>query len=369
MRIAIIGTRGIPARYGGFETFAEEIACRLVKAGHEIIVYGRRKYYPEKGKKETFRGVNCVYLGALPLKQLETASNAFFSFLHLVMEKKTQAVIICNNTNGYLLLLLRLAGCRTLINVDGLEWQRGKWGFFSKNLHRLAEKITVLFGRRSLVVDSRAIGRYYKETYGADCHYIPYGAPILEPNADQLQELSALGLEPGEYFLQVTRFVPENNVDLVLRAFRNTDTEKKMVLVGGDRYKSSYIKEIEGLAALDKRVILPGFIYRKQSLDALLANAFAYVHGNEVGGTNPALLQAMGAGNLVLAVDTVFNREVLRDCGFYFEKDSNSLLAVFNKVMVMNRTDLSIMGQTAREIVKTEFSWEEVTAAYLRALK
>ena len=368
MRIAIVGTRGIPARYGGYETFAEEIAIRMARAGHEVTVYGRHRYYPERSRQEDHAGVHCVYLGGGAHPQLETALNALLSVWHLFRHRTAEAVVVCNNTNGYLLPVLRLLGKRFLINVDGLEWQRGKWGFWSRNLHRLAEKITVFWGRRHLVADSLAIAAYYQKTYRETCHFISYGAPLLKPEPDDADRLQALGLRPGHFFLQITRFVPENNVDLILRAFARVGGDTRLVLVGGDPYGSAYNERIHELANHDERVLLTGPQYDAATLRALMTGCGAYVHGNEVGGTNPALLQAMGAGALVLALDTVFNREVLRRSGFFFPKDEDALTDLMTHTLALGEGDKDDLRQRAREVVGRHYQWDAVARAYLEVL-
>jgi glycosyltransferase involved in cell wall biosynthesis len=371
MRIAIIGTRGIPAKYGGFETFAEEIATRMAERGHSVVVYGRRAYYSESERKRFYKGVRTIYLNALGIRQAETFSSGLMSVLHLLLTGKSEAAIICNCANGFHIPLLKLAGVNVLINVDGLEWQRDKWGRLSKMMHRLAERITVWTGRRNIVVDSAAIGDYYRTRYGIAPHFISYGAPVLPRPAggDVPPALRRIGVEPGGYLLQITRFVPENNVLPIVEAFRRSPLQKKLVLVGGDTARTPYVRRIADLAASDARIVLPGFIYDSDDIAALLTHAWAYIHGNEVGGTNPALLQAMGAGNAVLAADTVFNREVLGPDGMFFQKNAADVREKLARMAQLSKNDMLEMGRRAQTRVAARYNWDDVTDKYLRELQ
>jgi glycosyltransferase involved in cell wall biosynthesis len=180
--------------------------------------------------------------------------------------------------------------------------------------------------------------------------------------------ISRFGLRPGEYFLQVTRFEPENNPLLTVRAFEGLDTAKKLVLIGGSKYEGRYQEELKAAAARDPRVVFPGFIYDKDILRELLTNAFAYIHGNEVGGTNPALLEAMAAGRFVIARDVPYNVEVLGDAGAYFQKDEAALREKMARALA-NPEKLAGFGERARAIIMERYDWDKITDAYESLLK
>lgn len=360
MDIAIIGTRGVPARYGGFETCAEELGRRLAARGHAVTVYNRKGLYPERPRFHL--GMAIRYAPALKIRALETLSHTLFSIV-AAGAKHHDAWIVFNSANAPLLRLTRSGRRRVILNVDGLEWQRGKWSAAGKAYYRFAERVAAKLPV-AIVTDSRAIRAYFKERYGRETAYIPYGAATAGSRDPSL--LARFGLEPGGYFLQVTRFEPENNPLLSVQAFEGLDTTKKLVLVGGSKYRTAYR---DGIAATkDPRIILPGFIYDRDLLRELLTNAFAYIHGNEVGGTNPALLEAMAAGRFVIARDVPYNVEVLGEAGAYFRKDESDLREKM-KWALDNADKLTEYGERARAILKERYDWDKITDAYESLLK
>ena len=355
MDIAILGTRGVPARYGGFETCAEELGRRLVARGHRVTVYNRKEFYPERPAGHL--GMTLRYAPALRLKALETLSHTFFSML-AARRRRHDAWLVFNSANAPLLRLLRSGRARSVLNVDGLEWRRGKWNRAGRAYFRFAERVAAKLPVE-VITDSRAVGEHFRSRYGRATRYIPYGAEIggaRDPSA-----LARFGLEPGGYFLQVTRFEPENNPLLTIRAFEGLDTTKKLVLVGGTKYRTAYREEIA--AAADPRLVFPGFIYEKDVLRELLARAFAYVHGNEVGGTNPALLEAMAAGCFVIARDVPYNVEVLGDAGIYFRKEAADLRDRMRWALARPEA-LPALGARARAIVASRYDWDGIVLRY-----
>jgi glycosyltransferase involved in cell wall biosynthesis len=355
MDIAIIGTRGVPARYGGFETCAEELGRRLAARGHAVTVYNRKGFYPER--PQFYLGMAIRYAPALKMRALETLSHTYFSIV-AALPKRHDAWIVFNSANAPLLRLARPGRRRVVLNVDGLEWQRGKWRRAGKAYYRFAERVAAKLPVE-IVTDSRAIQAYFKERYGRETAYIPYGAVPTGSRDPSL--LSRFGIEPGGYFLQVTRFEPENNPLLSVRAFEGLDTTKKLVLVGGSKYRTAYR---DGIAATkDPRIILPGFIYDRDLLRELLTNAFAYIHGNEVGGTNPALLEAMAAGRFVIARDVPYNAEVLGEAGAYFGKDADDLRDKMAWALA-NAEKLAALGEKARAIILSRYNWDDITLRY-----
>jgi len=368
MKIAILGTRGIPAKYGGFETFAEELSQRLAALGNEVWVYGRKNYYNEKELVKDYKGTKLVFLNSIKIRYFETALHTLFSALHIILKNRVNCVILCNNANFFVIPLLRLFSIKVFVNVDGLEWKRKKWGILGKFLHKAGERLTVLFNGKRIIVDSKVIGSYYSEKYKIRPIYLTYGAKIIKEDEIDENILEKFGLYPGEYFLQITRFVPENNVLLTVEAFKKIKTHKKLVLIGGDYYNSSYSKEIKSKAEKDNRVILPGFIYDKRIIDTFLYYSFAYIHGNEVGGTNPSLLQAMGGGNIIIAIDTSYNREVLGDIGLYFN-NLRTLIDSFKESLEMNPDDRDYRIKREVERIRRDFDWDKIAQGYMDILK
>lgn len=355
MRIALIGTRGVPANYGGFETCVEELGKRLVRRGHAVTVYCRKSYYRDRPKY--YQGMRLVYLPNIQKKALDTLSHTFFSIWHSISENY-DILMVFNAANSLALIIPKLLGKRIAINTDGLEWKRGKWGVLARKYYKLSEWLCTKVASR-IVADSRGIQDYYMKTYGIDSAFIAYGAPICTRQGHKL--LKKFGLSPNEYFLQITRFEPENNPLLTIQAYKRITTDKKLVIVGGVPYSSEYADRI--LKEAGGNIVLPGFIYDSALLNALWTNCYAYIHGNEVGGTNPALLQAMGAGCFVVAIDIAFSRDVLSDCGIYYDKNAASL-ADRMRWAIENNNRLLEYKHSAVKRIASNYNWDKVTSCY-----
>jgi glycosyltransferase involved in cell wall biosynthesis len=355
MKIALIGTRGVPANYGGFETCVEELGKRLAERGHEVTVYCRDSYYEQK--LPTYLGMRLKYLPNLKKRSLDTLSHTFLSILDAVRQP-FDVLMVFNAANSPTLLLPRMLGKKIAINTDGLEWKRGKWGAIARSYYKLSELVSTKLAHR-IVADSIGIQNYYREQYGVDTTYIAYGAYLSQSVKPEL--LNTLGLVPGEYFLQITRFEPENNPLLTIEAYKRLRTDKKLVIVGGVPYESEYSRQIGTSAS--QNILLPGSIYDKDLLNELWCNCYAYVHGNEVGGTNPALLQTMASGCFTLAIDVSFSHDVLRDGGIYFSKGVEDLAS---KMLwsLEHSSELNDYKQRAAARIRSHYSWDKVTDGY-----
>jgi glycosyltransferase involved in cell wall biosynthesis len=272
---------------------------------------------------------------------------------------------VFDNANAPALMLYKIFKKRYSINTDGLGWQRDKWGYFAKKYYKWSEWACVKLCK-NLITDSSEMSKYYKRMYNAESTVIAYGANIPEKSkSDQLKNIMVkYQLEPKKYILQVTRFEPENNPLLSLRAFKRLNTsELKIMIIGGvpseTRYSISLIDESKNC----QNISLPGFIYEKDALDVLWTNCLCYVHGNQIGGTNPALLQAMAAGRPVIARDCVFNREVLSTFGYYYEKSEISLKTNIQHI-IENFSEAEEKAECALQRVKQYYNWEVVVAQY-----
>jgi len=360
MNIAFLGTRGVPSNYGGFETCVQELGQRLVRRGHEITVYCRKSYYNELLSK--YLGMNLVYLPNINRKSLDTISHTVWSMLH-ALTQPFDVMMFFNVANSPCLVIPRLLGKNVVINTDGLEWKRGKWGKIGKLYFKISEFLAAKLASQ-IVSDSRGIQKYYLEKYAANSKYIAYGAYISGSCKPDI--LSSLGVKPSDYFLQITRFEPENNALLTIQAYKKLKTEKKLVIVGGVAYQSEYSRSI--LEEANERIILPGFIYNADILNELWCNCYAYIHGNEVGGTNPALLQTMASGCFCIAIGVAFNSDVLRDCGIYYKKDPDDL-AMKMMWTLQNSEQLANYKFKAQQRIKEKYSWEKVTDGYEKLFK
>lgn len=357
MKIALIGTRGVPANYGGFETFYEELGKRLADRGHEVTVYCRDSYYPTKLIEHC--GMRLVYLPNVNRKSLDTLSHTFFSILHAIREP-FDVYMVCNAANSPVLLLPRLLGKRIAINTDGLEWKRGKWGKVARAYYKLSERIATILAHR-VIADSRGIQSYYASEYNTSTTFIPYGAYLGKSTKPEL--LEQLGLEPGQYFLQITRFEPENNPLLTIEAYKKLKTDKKLVIIGGVPYESDYSRKIASESADHSDIVLPGSIYDKELLNEIWCNCFAYVHGNEVGGTNPALLQTMASSCFTIAIDVSFSRDVLDDAGIFFTKDA-TVLSDRMQWALDHEGLLAAYKDKAAERIRLNYNWDKVADDY-----
>jgi len=360
LRIAMVGTRGVPARYGGFETAIEEVGWRLAAQGHEIVVY-RRRGRDEGPALDWYRGMRLVTLPAAPVKQLETLSHSFGSIAHLIARDRPDVAVVFNAANGVLLPLLRAAGIPTVVNTDGLEWQRGKWGRLGKAYFRTAERFTARWAD-ALIADAQAIRTYWRRTHAVDAEFIPYGAPIHRTlGSDKLAEL---GLTPGGYHLVVARLEPENNVGLIVDGYRKSRCTRPLVVVGSTPYPNEVQAHREQAAALDPRIVAPGAVWDQDLLDQLYAHSATYLHGHSVGGTNPSLLRAMGAGAKIAAYDCVFNREVLAGTGTYFP-DPDTLAGLLQASEQLTPSQRLAAGERTRQRAAAAYDWDLVAFQYL----
>ncbi|HUP03997.1 MAG TPA: DUF1972 domain-containing protein, partial [Bryobacteraceae bacterium] len=282
MRIAILGTRGIPANYGGFETFAEELSTRLAERGHDVAVYCRTRY-----SGPSYRGVRLVYLPAVRHKYIETLAHAFLSTLHLLAHP-VGAALYCNGANAIFTPLPRLLGMPVALNVDGIERNRKKWNRFAKAWY-LASEWMATFCPSVVVTDAETIRDYYLQRYRKESVFIPYGAETAK--TESTAAIGQLGLTPGQYFLYVSRMEPENRALEVREAFERVNTPMKLALIGDAPYAADYIRRVRDTR--DARIVMPGAIYG-EGYRELGSHCFAYIHATEVGGTHPALIEAMG---------------------------------------------------------------------------
>ncbi len=355
MRIAMVGTRGVPARYGGFETCVEEVGARLAAEGHDVTVYCRGEIDP--ALNGTYKGMRLVHRPALRRRSLETLSHTLLSVLHLVLRRRTDVVLVFNAANAPFLPLLRLFRLPVATHVDGLEWKRAKWwGGPGATYYRAAEALAVRWSD-ALVSDAQGIADYYTDEFAAPTRLIAYGAPEIDPElGDRLHEL---GLERHGYHLVVARFEPENHADVIVDGYVRSTAAMPLVVVGSAPYADSYTEKIHALA--DDRVRLLGGVWDQELLDQLYAGALTYWHGHSVGGTNPSLLRAIGAQTAVTAFDVSFNSEVLGATGRYFT-DADSVRAEAERSERDVEAEIA-RGKTCGERAAS-YDWVQVAGAY-----
>jgi glycosyltransferase involved in cell wall biosynthesis len=356
MRIAILGTRGVPASYGGFETFAEQLSTRLVARGHEVTVYCRAHYVSPRQLE--YKGVRLKVLPTIRHKYLDTVVHAFLSSLHAAGAGRFDAALVCNAANAPIAPVLRASGTPVAINVDGLEHKRRKWNWFGRNYYRLAERLAVWLPNET-VTDARVIQDYYLTRYSARSTMIAYGAEV-ERRLDRAA-VRQWGVEPNRYVLYVSRLEPENNAEMVIEAFKRVRTPHKLLIVGDAPYAHEYIQNLRAHARRDRRIVFTGFVFG-DAYRALQQNAYLYVHATEVGGTHPALLEAMGYGNCVLTLDTPENLEAVGDAAIPYA-DAKDLESKLQRVL-RDGAIVSTYRRRAQDRVRELYDWDYVVDRY-----
>ena len=354
LRIALIGSRGIPARYGGYETLLQEIAVRLQDRGHAVTVYCRSRYTART--ETTFRGVRLVVLPTIPTKHLDTPVHTLLSCVHAM--GRYDAALVVNGANALFVPILRLGRVPSALHVDGIEKRRAKWGPVGRAVYALSERLATRFPN-ILVTDADVIQEHYRQRYGADSWMITYGVDSQPPT--DLSVLDRLSIEPRRFFLYVSRFEPENNPHRVVDAYRQAGGDLPLVMVGDAPYADRFIRDVRERA--DPRVLFPGAIYG-EGYRALMANALAYVQATEVGGTHPALVEAMGFGNCVLFNDAPENREVVGDAGLPFRASDPASLAEHFDALHQTPEAAAPFRRAARQRAQERFDWERVTDRY-----
>lgn len=354
LRIALVGTRGVPAHYGGFETCVEEVGRRLAERGHSVTVYCRSGNGMDTRAKE-YQGMRLVHLPALRRRSLETLSHTGLSVAHLLF-RRADATIVFNAANAPWLPFLRLAGLPVATHMDGLEWKRAKWGALGKRYYRWAEGFAVRFSN-ALIADAAGIRDYYRSTFDAATELISYGAPLLP--AREPERLANVGLSAGQYHLVVARLEPENHVHMIVEGYVRSSAKLPLVVVGTTPYGQEYSQQVQDSA--DSRVRFLGGVWDQDLLDELYANALIYWHGHSVGGTNPSLLRAIGAGTATNAFDVNFNREVLGSAGKYF-RDAGEVARLVEDSEAHPAASSS-RGSQARELA-AKYDWDLVADRY-----
>jgi glycosyltransferase involved in cell wall biosynthesis len=357
--VAVIGTRGYPSYYGGFETAVRKLAPYLAGTGWDVTVYGRRGATRINDQGVDHR-VGARVTHGLETKSLSTLSYGLTASFDAAARRPDVALVM-NVANGYFLPLLRARGIPTLVNVDGIEWERAKWSPLAKRVFRTGAVCTARWAN-DLVFDARAIEAYWRQHFGAEGTFIPYGGDV-PPTLDVPEGLTHRG-----YVLIVARFVPENSVPQFFEAVPAIAAKHPVVIVGSSGYGGEWDGAARRLAADHSSVSWLGQLSNDELLLALWQHAGVYFHGHSVGGTNPALVQAMAAGAPVLARDTVYNREVLGSAGKFVAGDSDAIAAAV--LQMMNNTEEGDeAGRSNLQRAEHHYSWTQVCEEYERALR
>ncbi len=359
-RLLFAGIRGIPANYSGFETFVQEVAVRLAKMGWNTAVFCRPHFY--KIKQRYYRGVRLIYLSSIKSKSLETLSHTFMTFLYLLFNPvKTKWIYFCGVGNAPLLPLFRMLGYKTLINVDGKDWEREKWGRFARWYLRISEKLSVWFSS-IIIADSTTIYKRYKNDYNAEnIVYVPYGANIRERKRYS-DTLERYGLEKNKYILFVSRLEPENRAHLLIESYKMIKTDMPLVIVGDAPYATDYKRRLKEMSS-GYNILFTGYLTGNDYLD-ISANAYLFALPSHIDGTRPVLLDQMAMGNGVVVSDIPVNREVTGGCAFFFNKDDPQSLKNAVEDALLNPDKIMKFQKCLIDRIKNIYNWERIVSIY-----
>jgi glycosyltransferase involved in cell wall biosynthesis len=356
LRIALFGARGIPHTYSGTETFFGELAPRLAARGHHVTVYCRSGLFREK--PDSYRGVRLIYLPSIETKNLGTFSHTLACVFD-VLFRKVDVMLVANVANAVLCAVPRLAGKKVALNVDGVEWERSKWGPIGRRYFHWNARLAGRICSDGIITDAIEMQRIYMEQFDTRSVCIAYGANI--ETSTNPEAVRRYGLEPFGYYLIASRLVPENNADLIVRGFERLRSNRVLAIAGDANYRSTFVDALKKTS--DLRVRFLGHVNDSEDVKELHCNCYGYIHGHSVGGTNPALLKALGYGNLVLALDTAFNRQVMEKHGILFKNDPDDLAAKLQFVEDEPNVAERYRRQATQRILE-EYTWDHITDQY-----
>lgn len=361
MKIAVLGIRGLPANYGGFETCAEHTTLHWTKQDHEVLVYCRKGRYDSRAKNHG--KVRLKYISQLSTKSLETLSHSFLSVLDLCfIERGYKIVHLYNSGNALFLPILRLFGKKVTISVDGIEWKRDKWGKIAKTIYKIGEWFTVKFAHE-VIVDNKEIEDYYLKKYNKATTLIAYGSKVVQQNPEiSVEVLKSNQLQAKNYFIFVGRLVPEKGTHHLIKAYKSLKTELPLVVIGDDHSDSEYKKEL--FAHDSDTVRMLGFKYGDE-YEQLLANAKIYISASMLEGTSPSLLAAMGAKVCCLVNGIPENKSTVEESAYTFEENDYENLATVWQDLIDHPEKVSQMGEKGYDHVLKNYTWEKISAQYI----
>ena len=355
LRLAIFGGRGIPSTYSGTEAFFIEIAPRLAERGHDVIVYCRKSLFSERPPE--YKGVRLIYLPSIETKNLGTFTHTLACMFD-VLRRDVDAMLVTNVANAFHCVVPRLFRQKCAINVDGIEWKRGKWGPAGKFYFYMNARLCGKILPKGVVTDAYGMRKLYLDEFGTPSACIAYGANIESSTNPEV--VGQYGLERGNYYLIASRLVPENNATLIVEGFKRSTTRRILAIAGDANYRAKFIDDLKSSAG--DRVRFLGHVSSIDHVKELHCGAYAYIHGHMMGGTNPALLKALGFGNCILAHDNPFNSEVIGGHGLLF-KDADELAQKID--LIESRPDIAEgFRRSAPDRVRARYTWEHITDQY-----
>jgi len=367
IKVSIIGVKGYPYVYGGYETLIKELAERLVTKNVQVTIYCHRSLFKDKVKEHN--GIQLVYMPSIEVKVLSQLVHSFLSTLHACFSN-SDIVFYVNVANGPFGMLTRLFRKKTIINVDGMEWLRPKWkGFGTRYFYFAAKQATKYFD--VLVTDAIEMQKTYLELFNASSTMIAYGADSFSEKS--IQVLTPWKLKENDYYLIVGRLIPDNNSDIILDAFLSFTSTKKLVIVGDDVFDDPYAIGIKEKIKNNTNIIFTGYVKDPALLSALYQHCYVYIHGHEFGGTNPTLIKALAEGTCILALNTRFNQEVLQNgkFGMFFEKDHQKLTSILIKIEQNTNHEQALVKQyknNSKQGITSTYNWEDITEHYYQIM-
>ena len=362
INISIIGTRGYPYVYSGYETFVKQLSERLVFRNCNVTIYCHKGLFDKRPKE--INGIKLVYIPTIETKILSQPIHSFLSINHACFSN-TDVLLVVNSANGPFGLLTKLFRIPTAINVDGLEWLRPKWKGLGSIYFKWASKMATLFYDQ-IINDSEEMRKVYLNLFKIDSKVIAYGADIRKSKKPYL--INKWNLKQMEYYLVIGRLIPDNNADLIIKGFLKSNSKKKLVIVGDVPYKDSYASNLKNIK--DERLVFTDYVKDQDILAELYHNCYVYVHGHEFGGTNPTMIKAMAYGCAILALDTVFNKGMLQNgkFGLFFKKE---LISVTNQIDYCEKENVLIdkLRQESVNGITQKYNWDFVTSQYLEVFK
>lgn len=359
LKIAIIGSRGYPYVYSGYETLVKELSERIVKKGHNVRVYCHRSLFKIKPKHTN--GIELVYTPSIKSKIFSQLFNSFFSFLHVCFSN-VDVVLVVNSANGPFGLFTKMFRKKTCINVDGLEWLRPKWKGLGSIYFKFASKLSIILFDE-IITDSIEMKKIYEKKFLKNSKTIAYGSTM---NKDvNKNKIDFLNLEKYNYYLIVGRLIPDNNSELIITSFLKSFSKKKLVVVGDVPYKDNYAKKIKKMAC--DKIIFTGYLNCNETLSSLYKFCFAYIHGHEFGGTNPTMINALDFNCQILSLKTNFNIEMLANKKVvFFEKNLKSSI---NSFLYFEKNYQKILKSNYKYILPKKYNWDIICTQYLNTFK
>ena len=354
LKIAIIGSRGYPYVYSGYETLVKELSERLIKKGHKVRVYCHSSLFKKKPRE--VNGIELVYTPSIETKFLSQIINSFFSFIHVCFSN-VDIILVVNSANGPFGILTKIFRKKTCINVDGLEWLRPKWKGLGSLYFKSASKLSVyLFDR--VITDSFEMSKVYLKYFNNKSTIISYGSTMINTNNKQI--LNSYKLKQKDYYLIVGRMIPDNNFKLIIDGFLNSNSKKKLVIIGDVPYKDKYASQIKKIKS--DKIILTGYIKCQSQLSQFYKNCFVYIHGHEYGGTNPTMINALDLNCNILALNTKFNREMLQGIeSVFFEKNIKSIKG---SIQNFEKNYKKFLKKNQNYFLPNRYNWDYISNKY-----